>query len=574
MPITSPRLARPGFSFPPCSRWRRSLLVAALLALASPLLLQAASPLALHRVELELPGAPAAVVPTDLDGDGDLDLAMLVAWTEWGQLSVEERTTFSGIEGLVEMLTIVPSLFDRRELRAYLAEGAGQYRLSGPPLEAPADLLALDAGPPGAPLVALTDGGAVAYRLDAAGSLAAGPLVTARPVLAGSGAFLPGLELVSELSGDDLPDLLLPTADGVLVHLGEPGGFAAEPVARVSLPGERWFPSAEGPRRQYPLPVVGDLDGDRLPDLLWRHPEEGWGLPVVARGLGGGRFAPQRTVDTAATGWRPAHQRATAEEEDDDEAQAPPRPVLVADLDGDGRAELVSEQTMESDEDGFRAGMREAGSPAGTVRLHRLAADLSAAGPAFVAVPIRGYAFAEGSDISLPGGLRDLDGDGRRDLVAMTLDFKLRKLMAAVVTKTVSLPVDFHVWCQGADGSFRAVGGLDLSGELKVDLDRFELRRMPAFSGDFDGDGRVDFVQLGRGREVSIHRGAPGCRFPAKADLAIRLRRAPERLELVRVADLDGDGRADLMVIHPRQPDEPGETAPVTLELHVSGGAR
>ena len=54
----------------------------------------------------------------------------------------------------------------------------------------------------------------------------------------------------------------------------------------------------------------------------------------------------------------------------------------------------------------------------------------------------------------------------------------------------------------------------------------------------------------------------------------VRLRREPDHLELVRVRDLDGDGRADLMVIHQGEADEAGESPPVTLELHVSGGAR
>jgi hypothetical protein len=288
--------------------------------------------------------------------------------------------------------------------------------------------------------------------------------------------------------------------------------------------------------------------------------------------MGGGRFAAPRRIDTTATGWRPRSDEASDEE--DEEALPPPRPVLLADLDGDGRAELVSEQVSEHEPEGMRAGIRHAEAPPATVRLHRLSADLGAALPAHAEVAIRGHAFSEGSDVSLPGGLRDLDGDGRRDLVAMTLDLKIRKLMAAMVTKTVSLPVDFHVWCQTAEGAFRPVTGLDLSGELRVDLDRFELRRMPAFSGDFDGDGRLDFVQLGRGRDVTIHRGDAGCRFPARPDAVVRLRRAPEHLDLVRVGDLDGDDRADLMVIHPRRADEPGETAPVTLELHLSGGGR
>ena len=546
---------------------------ALLVCLAVPAAARAAAPLALHRAELSLPGAPAAVVPADLDGDGDVDLAVLVAWTEWGQLSVEERQSFSGIEGLVEVLTIVPSLFDRRELRAYLNDGGGRYRLSGSPAPVTTALLALDAGPPGAPLVALTDEGVTTWRVDPGdGSLVATPVVATPPVLAGSGVFLPALDFVVELSGDEWPDLMLPGEEGVDVHLGTAAGFAAAAAHRLPLPGERWSPSASGPLRQYPLPQAGDLDGDRRPDLAWRHPEHGWGMPAIARGLGGGRFAAPATLATAAAGWKPPS-RDPRDRGDRDGAPAPV-PVQLADLDGDGRAELVSEEEAPQEADGMRAELREAGSPRATLRFHRLAADLGSVGPVYLTLPIRGHSFAEGSDFSLPGGLRDLDGDGRRDLVAMDFELKLRRLMGAMVTQRVTLPLDFRVWCQQADGGFRPVSGLDLSGQFKVDLERMKLRGMPSFGGDFDGDGRVDFVQLGRGRDVTIHRGGEGCRFPAKPDLVLRLRREPDHLELVRVRDLDGDGRADLMVIHQGEAEEAGESPPVTLELHVSGGSR
>jgi hypothetical protein len=542
------------------------------LLLASAPTARAASRLELHRLELTLPGAPAAVVPADLDGDGDSDLAVLVAWTEWGQLSVEERQSFSGIEGLVEVLTIVPSLFDRREIRAYLNGGAGSYELAAQ-VAATSALLALDAGPRGAPLVALTDEGVTTYRFDATtGTLVATAAIAAPPVLAGSGVFLPGLDFVTEVSGDDWPDLLLPGHEGVAVHLGSAGGFATAPAERLPLPAERWSPARGGPLRSYPLPVVGDVDGDRRPDLLWRHPEHGWGVPAVARGLGGGRFAAARAISTAGAGWvRPER---GARVSSDEEEPGGPTPTLIADLDGDGRAELVTHQEEESEAEGMRAEMREAGSPHATVRFHRLSPDLGSAGAAYLTLPVRGHAFSTGSDLALPGGLQDLDGDGKGDLVTMDLELKLRRLMSALVTQSVNLPVDFRVWCQQADGSFRPVAGLDLAGSFRVDVSRMRLRGMPSFSGDFDGDGRVDFVQLGRGRDVSIHRGGEGCTFPARPDLVVRMRRAPEHLELVRVRDLDGDRRADLMVIHPGKAEEAGESPPVTLELHLSGGGR
>jgi hypothetical protein len=79
-------------------------------------------------------------------------------------------------------------------------------------------------------------------------------------------------------------------------------------------------------------------------------------------------------------------------------------------------------------------------------------------------------------------------------------------------------------------------------------------------------------VHLGRGREVTIHAGRPGCRFPKKPDLSIELREEPPSLDLVRIEDLDGDGRSDIRITRPLPKTDVDTTAPVRLDLYVSGG--
>jgi hypothetical protein len=133
--------------------------------------------------------------------------------------------------------------------------------------------------------------------------------------------------------------------------------------------------------------------------------------------------------------------------------------------------------------------------------------------------------------------------------------------------------MDFHVWCQSEEGRFRKVNGLDLSGQFKLNLEKIEIRTLPMFQGDFDGDGRTDFVQMGRGKKVTIHRGGPDCTFPAKPDLVIALEQEIPLIEFVRIEDLDADGRSDLIVIQPGRPGDDAATSPVRLDLYLSGGA-
>jgi hypothetical protein len=123
------------------------------------------------------------------------------------------------------------------------------------------------------------------------------------------------------------------------------------------------------------------------------------------------------------------------------------------------------------------------------------------------------------------------------------------------------------------DGAFALVEGQTLDEKLRLDLNHLEVSRLGQFRGDFDGDGRIDFVHLGKGKDVTIHRGQPGGRYPEKPDLAIVLDEEPQDVMLVRVTDLDGDGRSDLAITRTLEEGEAGATAPARLELRLSGGA-
>lgn len=519
------------------------------------LLLPGLSPLAAERLALDyqalpLPGVPVSVLTPDLDRDGRRDLVVAVAYTEWDQTAVEERSEMDGIEGLVEVLTIVPSLEDRRELRVYLAGDEG-YRMVGEPLELPPSVLALAEGVPGAPVIALTDDGVSVLELDSERGPGLRPVVAQPPILAGSGVFLPRLRLVADVVGDPTPDLLLPTDTGLAVHAGGALGFAEAETTRVAPPGEQ----REGRRRAIPWPEVADLTGDGRPDLLWQDPEDGWARPRVSIGHGSS-FRPALEIP------RPG---SPAEEI-----------VYVGNLDAEGRAELVTaeELTREDEDLGVREEIREAEAPPYRYRFYRLNGDLRPEATPYTTLHARGYAFLDGSELRLPGGFRDLHGDGRPALLTLTLELSITKALRALATKRMTLPMDFHLFCPQPDGGFRPVRDLDLSGKFKLNLNDIRLRTLPMFDGDFDGDGRVDFAQLGRGRKVTIHRGEGGCRFPTRPDLTVKLEEAPRLVELVEVRDLDGDGRADLLVIQPGSAAEAGVTAPVRLDLYLSGGGR
>ena len=515
--------------------------------------------LALRRVVLELPGPPASVVPADLNRDGRLDLLVVVAYTRWGSISTDR------VEDAIAVTQVVPALFDVREARAFLATPESGYRAAGPALALPTNVLSAEPGTREHPVVALTDDGLSELRLSSTPEgerLTLEPLFDEPSAFAESGAILPDLSVVEDVDGDGAPDALIPGRDGLRVHRGAAGTFDAAATFSERLPGDRQSTRFGSASRSVPLPRVEDVDGDGKPDLLVAALDAAPPSIAIARGLGGGRFAAARTIELGCLLAAGATSSSTSGDR---------RSVAYAgDLDGDGRLELVTRESVDTG----KSDMKQAKRPLMRYRLHHLRADLTPDPTPYGTFDAEGWgfsgAFRDGVDLRFI----DLDGDKRKDLVTITLDFSMFQALRALTAKKVSVGLEFHVIAQRPDGSFRLVPDQKLDETLHLDLNRLEISRLGQFQGDFDGDGRIDFVHLGRGKTITIHRGQPGGRYADKPDLSVTLEEEPEDVMLVRVRDLDGDGRSDLAITRTLAPRDAGATAPANLELLLSGEGR
>ncbi len=529
---------------------RTTLAAAGIVAVVAAALARPAD-LALRRVVLSLPGPPAVIVPADLNGDGRKDLLVIVAYTRWGSIATDR------IENAVQVTQVVPALFDIREARAFLAEAGGGYREAGGVLKLPTSVLSAEAGPPSHPVVAVTDDGLSEIRLHGekgSEQLTLEPLLDEPSVFAGTGTILADLSVLRDVDGDGKLDAVIPAADGIAVHRGTAEGFAPVASLRARLPGDVTYAWAGKPTRSVSIPEVEDADGDGKKDLVVRGLDQRPPWIAIARGMGEGRFAAAKKIELSCL--------ATAKPER--------RPAWAGDLYGDGRIEVVTREEIDTG----KSDMKQMKQPLMRYEVHRVAPDLSIDTTPATTFEANGWAFSGAFQDGVDLQFIDLDGDRRKDLVTITLDFSMFQALRAITAKKVSIGLEFHVIAQQSDGSFKLVPDQKLDEALHLDLNHLEISRLGEFQGDFDGDGRTDFVHLGRGKSVTIHRGEAGGHYPTKPDLELTLDEEPEDVMLIRVRDFDGDGRSDIAITRTSVAKEGGATAPVALELNLSGGAR
>jgi hypothetical protein len=282
-----------------------------------------------------------------------------------------------------------------------------------------------------------------------------------------------------DLDGDGRPDLV--AGDGyqntisVLINQGG-GRFASPVVYPVGAPTSPGQPGAVHLEAH-------DVDGDGHPDLVVASEGENRLHVLYNQGDGTLRAGPSLETGPYDTGW-----------------------VTAADLDGDGRLDLVAGDTG-----------GEGRATDGVVTVYLQQADGS---------------FSRGTQLTGGGYLvavqaADFDGDGAVDLLVTG---------SAVIDQDGFHPQRFLLFPGRGDGSFGAAVESSSGGSS-----------WPPVLADVDGDGQLDLVNVnqnpdGSSAAVSIFRGTGDGHFAAASAVSTALVGSGACL----LVDLDGDQAADL----------------------------
>ncbi len=349
---------------------------------------------------------------------------------------------------------------------------------------------------------------------------------------------LPVWDLARDLDGDGALEVLVPTKDGYEV-LARQGGRG--PLARrcsLAVPSETRF----GPHFENVLlnrfltatsrlrrVVAADLDGDGREDLV-AYRDKGLAR-FLQRPDGAFPLRPDRedALEVVTKSEAPGQ-----EAREGSEAFANVR-LDLADIDGDGRADLVATRTL------GEIGMFE------TLRTQQLVfrgrpEGFDEARPD-VLLNIKG--------VSADPEFIDWDGDGRRDLIVSSYRMDLFTNVKRAIVE--ALGITYMVYLR-RDGDRWFGDEPDLSFEVDVPLEALEKRggAMPVdLRADLDGDGTRDMVRRSPDGPLLISFGGKvsslfGGSRPGFRDGVVQV--GVPRSEPPLPIDLDGDGKDELVL--------------------------
>jgi len=430
-------------------------------------------------------------------------------------------------------LVVVENDRTRRDVRSRLAvyrHEAGGFRRLPERLPLPADLVLAGVGrfPQGPGLVVLTPE-RVAIHWWRGRRFAPVP----EPTRAVTSVFPkpPGeprteLELVADVDGDGLSEIVVPRVDGFDILTVTPAGALARHSLLRTRPDGRILNYFRRKLIAYQLPALSVVDGrDGGPPSLLAY-NDGlvhWfpGSPAPGPdGVRGGRVTdlqPPRPFDPKAP------------------RDPPMLLVRAGDLNADGLPDLVLTKTAAADRS-FNSDTRV------LVYYGRPGAD--GAPVAFGADPDQVYR-VEGFSVPI---LLDADRDGTVDMVLVNVEVGFWNTVKALIAQTVNADAAFYHMPRG--GRYPREPDALEAFSVKFSLGRYTHQPIATF-GDFNGDGLPDLLLSREQNRLGVHWGRPGAFWDVDPDAGIE-DHLPTRDRRVLVRDLDGDGRDDLVFTYNR----------------------
>lgn len=339
---------------------------------------------------------------------------------------------------------------------------------------------------------------------------------------------LPKMDLFRDLNDDGLDDFIIPGFEGFQLYLQDKEGEFSGPYP-VNAPPMVEMTYTNSPSYQPKTNFLADVTLDGRKDLVFWIDDRFSIYPQTINGTFSAepfRMKPEIKIDYE--GPDAMSVSIGGEDQSDNFSKALFR---VTDLNGDQLADLV---TLSVKSKGvFRK--------TSTYEFH----TGSSRDGLVEFSPVPGSRI-ESNGIQFDMQEKDFNNDGQKDMVISTVELGIGKILGALLTGSINIDLNFY---QMEDGKYPAKPDLTREVTATFSLSTGDVFFPSVLLADIDGDGGDDLLVQSGSDTLKIYLGGQGSQLFAKksTDINVHLPNEPDLFEL---ADLNADGKKDLILRH------------------------